>query len=165
MKLSDKTTLIILFILMLIFFYAGQATNSEDITSWKLLVEFSSVLTSFATIGMLFIAYKALDGWKKQIHGQLIQDSALELEEKLTKYVMACGDEADKLKNNPELLLYKDIINLCFRLRRRGFNVEVIISIEEALNATVEALRETSSIPENLIGNLFDALTRLSKSF
>ena len=115
---------------MLIFFYSGQATNSEDMTVWKFLIEFGSILTSLAAIGMLFIAYKALDSWKKQIHGQLVQDSALELEEKLTKYVLACSDEGEKLKNQ-DLLLYEDVINLCFRLRRRGFNVKVILSVDQ----------------------------------
>ena len=164
MKLLDKVTLAILAILMLIFFYAGQATNLKDITPWIFLKEFSSVLGSFSAVGMIFIAYKALDSWREQIRGQLFLDSVMELEGKLQRYVLACLADPEDRKRRKDLLLFSDITDLCFNLRRREFNDKLVKSIEVALSETVGFLKKqpTAKVSKELTDNLWNELTNLT---
>ncbi|MBS9881363.1 hypothetical protein J4H56_02015 [Vibrio alginolyticus] len=149
----------------LIGFYAGQATNSPDLTNWKFIVELSSVLAGVGAIGTFYIAYNAMKNWKKSLTNSVCINSAVELEDKLTRFFLACLSKPDELKGNKDLLLYEDINLLSWRLRRRGFGVDELIVIEDLLKEVSDSLKNKGEIPQGLRERLYNAMNEFSQNF
>lgn len=158
MQLSNKVSLVIIIVLMVIFFYAGQSTNSPEQGNWKLLVELSSVITSFSTIGMFYIAYRALNNWKEETVGKLSINLAIDLEDKLGKFIQACIGTSKQIKKDQDLLLIKEIYGLCFMLRRRSYKVEAVTTIESALSSATESIRQEGVVNQHALENLNSSL-------
>jgi hypothetical protein len=83
----DKAKGLMVVALLLIFFWAGQETNSLQTNLWTLIKDLISTLCSIAT---LFIAILALDNWKAQAKNSKI-DQVVESLSSLEKAQKACS--------------------------------------------------------------------------
>ncbi|EPZ2425601.1 hypothetical protein ACXLRA_004280, partial [Vibrio vulnificus] len=162
---SDKVRIFLLFTICVFSFYAGQAACVPDTLRWEFLLELSSILAALAALGTLYVAYLALGNWEAQIKGQVIFQTAIDLEDKLSLLYMRFTSGSDKLQNEENAILYQSIKLLCFRLRRRNFNVEVIKEIEEALSKIIAIHRDSGDLSDEHMDKLFQGLTKFSQSF
>ncbi|MFT6908883.1 MAG: hypothetical protein ACJAS1_005590 [Oleiphilaceae bacterium] len=83
----DKAKCLIVAALLLIFFWAGHETNSQQTNLWTLIKDLISTLCSIATI---FIANVALNNWKTQAKNSKI-DQVVESLSSLEKAQKACS--------------------------------------------------------------------------
>lgn len=150
-------------IVFILSFYAGQATNSPDLDSWNFLVQLSTVFSGFGSLGLLIIAYQAMVNWKRQQSQSIVIQSAIEVEDLLTKFHLACI--SDNFVGNHDLNLFKDIGLINWRLRRRGFSVQELIKIEQTMSEIAQSLRATKAIPEELADRLLEEINSFSRSF
>ncbi|MGV2839261.1 hypothetical protein [Vibrio cyclitrophicus] len=146
-------------------FYTGQATNSPELDNWKFLIELGSILGGVGSIGVLIIAYQAMLNWKKTQSQGIIIETAIEVEDLLTKYYLACISEPEELSQQEDLLLYSEIVLLIWRLKRRGFSLKELKKIEDSLHEVAVSLREKKEIPEHVANTLLENLNSFSRTF
>jgi hypothetical protein len=150
-------------IVFILSFYAGQATNSPELDNWNFLVQLSTVFSGFGSLGVLFIAYQAMVNWKHQQSQSIIIQSAIEIEDLLTKFHLACLGES--LEKKHDLTLFKDIGIMNWRLIRRGFCVHELKKIDQTMNEIAQSIRETKAIPQDLADQLLEDINNFSRTF
>ncbi|MGR5325959.1 hypothetical protein ACP3VW_19410 [Vibrio sp. DNB22_17_1] len=159
---TDKSIYIIM-IVFILSFYAGQATNSPELDNWNFLVQLSTVFSGFGSLGVLIIAYQAMVNWRRQQSQSIVIQSAVEVEDLLTKFHLACISE--NFVGNHDLNLFKDIGLINWRLRRRGFSVQELMKIEQTMSEIAQSLRATKTIPQELADRLLEDINNFSRTF
>ncbi|WP_256382868.1 hypothetical protein [Photobacterium toruni] len=159
---TDKSIYIIM-IVFILSFYAGQATNSPELDNWSFLVELSTVFSGFGSLGVLIIAYQAMVNWKRQQSQSIVIQSAIEVEDLLTKFYLACISE--NFVGNHDLNLFEDIGLINWRLRRRGFSVKELMKIEQTMSDIAQSLRASKTIPQELADRFLEDINNFSRTF
>lgn len=151
----------------LLSFYAGQATNSPDLTNWNFLVQLGSVLSGIGAIGTLIIAYCAIIDWKRHLTNNIVISTAIEVEDKATLFYLAILNEPtfDELSKEADLQLFKEINLLSIRLRRRNFSVNELKRLEEAMSNVVDFVKPGMTISNALSEEVRIAIDEFSKTF
>lgn len=160
----DKQVYLILTVAFMSF-YAGQATNAPELDNWTFLVELGTILGGFGSMGVLVIAYQAMSNWRYNQSQSIVIETAIEVEDLLTKFYLACITESNEHAKKKDLTLYSEIVLLIWRLKRRGFSVKELKEIEESLHEVIQSLDETNPIPDDITGKLLNKLNNFSKTF
>ncbi|WCE32644.1 hypothetical protein [Vibrio sp. SCSIO 43137] len=109
----DRVKCAIVVLLLLIFFWAGRATNSNNTAEWTVIKDLTMTLCSLGTV---LIAVLALNNWKAQAKNLKI-DQVLETLSPLEKIQLACSHsvlamhmryEEDALEWEPHAETYQD---------------------------------------------------------
>ncbi|MBP3140214.1 hypothetical protein ACTFQF_16390 [Aliivibrio fischeri] len=163
MKKVQLISIITMVLLMVTCFFAGKTSNSTELSTWKLLVDFGTILGGIAALGAMVLALIAMNDWKRQLREQIAIDSAIELEDLATRFYMACIGDIKQVKKHPDLQVHSKAILLCFRLKRRGFHIKEVKELEMALSDIVDLMMNHNFISEDALNNLLLKMNEFSK--
>lgn len=163
MKTVRLIAIAIIIMLMLACFFAGRVSSSIELDTWKLLVDLGTIIGGVGALGAMCLAFVAVNDWKRQLREQIAIDSAIELEDLVTRFYMACLGDIEEVKSHPDLQVHSKAILLCFRLRRREYHVKEVQTLENVLTNIVDSMMEKNIILDNDVDKLLLSLNNFSK--
>lgn len=163
MKAVRLIAIAVIIMLMLACFFAGRVSSSIELNTWKLLVDLGTIIGGVGALGAMSLAFVAVNDWKHQLREQIAIDSAIELEDLVTTFYMACLGDIEKVKSHPDLQVHSKAILLCFRLRRRKYHVKEVQDFENALTNIVDSMMKKDIILDRDMDNLLLSMNNFSK--